>query len=214
MQGFTSKQLISVVIADDHHLVTDMLSEMLASSGDFEVTTVGTFSELKQLCDSRNAHDLLLLDVNMPGMNGIESVSELIEEYPDRKLVIFSGNATSEFVRQSLTAGARGYLSKTISIRTLANALKLIHAGEVFVPSYFLNENIAPKTAKNDGAILSERELSVLRKVSSGLKNKEIAYILGLSEVTIKMHLRSICSKLHAKNRANACIVAKERGLI
>lgn len=205
------KQSISVIIADDHSLVADMLAEMLRASGDFEVTTLSSFAEVRQISGKCN---LLLLDVNMPGMNGISSVIEIIDADLSRAVVLFSGNTTTEFVRQALAAGARGFLPKTISIRTLVNALRLIAAGEVFVPSSFLQQGMVSDADSRESSTLSERELTVLRSVSAGMKNKEIAHLLGLSEVTVKMHVRSICAKLTAKNRAHACIVGKERGLI
>lgn len=204
---------ISVLIADDHDLMRDALAQALKPDARFSVTTAdshdGTLAEINRL----STVDVLLLDVVMPGMNGLKSIADFVKANVNGAVVVFSGNAAPDFVNQALALGARGFIPKTFPLRSLATAIQLIASGQIFVP--FGAGNPGQEVESTGSAEhLTSRELDVLQRVSDGLTNKEVAREIGVTEVTVKMHMRSICGKLQAKNRAHAAIIAAQAGLL
>jgi two-component system nitrate/nitrite response regulator NarL len=203
---------ISVLIADDHNLVREALAQALASDPSFSVTMAnscsGTLAQIK-----RQGHvDVLLLDIVMPGMNGLKSIEEFVKVNAEGAVVVFSGSTARDFIGQALTLGARGFIPKTMPLKSLATAIQLIASGQIFVP-------FGPPIPRSDPEVddpdrLTARELIVLNHVSDGLTNKEIAWKVGVAEVTVKMYMRSICTKLKAKNRAHAAIIAAQTGML
>lgn len=203
---------ISVLIADDHQLIRDALAILLLSQGRFTVTTVSSFDAALSELACKGRIDVVLLDVVMPGMRGLNSVEQTVKLNPGGAVVLFSGNVAADFIQQALDFGARGYIPKTLPLKSLATAIELIASGQVFVPFILEAEPADPQQVDSDR--LTQKELEVLRLVSDGLTNKEIAWRLGMAEVTIKMRMRSVCAKLAAKNRAHASMIGKEKGLI
>ncbi|MGJ8589950.1 MAG: response regulator [Yoonia sp.] len=197
---------ISVLIADDHQLIRDMMSAFLSNLDDFEVSMAPSYHEALTEMEAHSGFDIVLLDIFMPGMEGIVSIESLAKTYQGSAIVVFSGTVTNEFVKEALLAGAKGYIPKSIPFKSLVSAITLIASGEVFVPSAFLNPN--SESTKSRHYKLSDSELAVLRKVRTGWSNKEIAREMDLTEVTVKMHMRAICSKLGAKNRTQAAVIA------
>jgi two-component system nitrate/nitrite response regulator NarP len=153
----------------------------------------------------------------MPGMAGIGSIQQLLAKHPDLKIVLFSGSVSSEFVFQNLQAGVRGYVPKTLPLRSLTSALRLVLSGQVFLPMSLLSEADGSTGFDQRGdsqKLLTPKEVNILRLVSDGKTNKEIAWALGASEVTIKMYLRTVFNKLGASNRTHAVMLAKARTLL
>lgn len=203
---------ISVLIADDHDLVRDALAQALKTDLRFSVTTANNHAAALAEIARLGKIDVLLLDMVMPGMNGLKSIAEFVKFNAGGSVVVFSGNSAADFIDQAVALGARGFIPKTLPLRSLSTALQLIASGQIFVPVWATN---TAKTAEGDGSDrLTARELGVLNHVSDGLTNKEIAWKFGLAEVTVKMHMRSICLKLSAKNRAHAAIIAAQAGLL
>jgi two-component system nitrate/nitrite response regulator NarP len=152
----------------------------------------------------------VLLDIAMPGMASKTSVEEVIAANAPGAVVVFSGLVDETFVRQAILNGARGYIPKTLPLKSLSSTLKLIASGQIFVPfSVQEPESIDIQTPR-----LSPKELAVLRLLVKGQTNKEIARALDSTEVRVKMHLRSICSRLNAKNRTQAALIAEQSGLV
>jgi two-component system nitrate/nitrite response regulator NarP len=152
----------------------------------------------------------VLLDIAMPGMASKTSVEEVIAANAPGAVVVFSGLVDATFVRQAILNGARGYIPKTLPLKSLSSTLKLIASGQIFVPfSVQEPESIDIQTPR-----LSPKELAVLRLLVKGQTNKEIARALDSTEVRVKMHLRSICSRLNAKNRTQAALIAEQSGLV
>jgi DNA-binding NarL/FixJ family response regulator len=154
--------------------------------------------------------------VRMPGMNGMNGLHVMRQKYPNVPVVLMSGAARPEDVEAAISAGARGFLPKTLNASALVNAMRLILAGETFVPYGSMpvpgsrGENGADH---HDGEImhsLTAREREVMPLLEQGLSNKEIARLLDVQEVTIKLHVRGICRKLGAKNRTQAAMRAHE----
>ncbi|MEM9550570.1 MAG: response regulator transcription factor [Pseudomonadota bacterium] len=202
---------MKVLIADDHDLVRDTLSAFMENEPDIQVTAVG---DLEAACEAarETLFDLILLDYSMPGMNGLEGLSKAKDAGDGRPVAIMSGIAPKAIAQEALDAGAIGFLPKTMGAKSLVNAVRFMAAGETFVPVKFMTEpEPEPENAIAKG--LSQRELEVLSGLCRGLSNKEIARELDLQEVTIKLHVKTTCRKLDAKNRTQAAMIAKEAGL-
>lgn len=201
---------LDIMIADDHELVRDAIAHMLAEEPGLSVRTAADFGGVLEALDSGGKADIVLLDVNMPGMAGLESIRQVVRANSGGAVVVFSGSLDRDLVRQAIDSGARGYVPKSMPMKALASALRLVSVGQVFVPLALTLESRPLPHSSN----LSEREMGVLRGVSRGRTNKEIALDLGLSEVTVKMHMRAVCSKLGAKNRTQAALIAQKKSLV
>ena len=209
MPPSVSKQL-SIMIADDHALVSEAIATVLSAQADFDVTTVNSGHAALAVLNAKTSIDILLLDIEMPGMKGIDSVTDFIKLTAPGYVVIFSALTNSEFVRRAISAGARGFIPKTLPLGALESILRLIASGQIFVPM----ELTLVKSGSSDFGSLSEREKSVLEYVAQGKSNKEIAHALDVSEVTIKMVMRNVCKKLAAKNRTEAAMTYKNSSLV
>lgn len=200
-----------ILLADDHALVRDTISVYLQSEGDAEVVAVPDLGAAMRAADTEGPFDLILLDFNMPGMNGLDGLRAAIRHAPDTPVALLSGSAPNRVAQEAVDAGAAGFVPKTLAAKSLLNAVRFMMAGEVFVPSTVLQSPDAP----SDGgltATLSRREKQVLSGLCRGLPNKEIARELDLQEVTIKLHVRTLCKKLNAKNRTQAAMIARDAG--
>lgn len=202
-----------LLIADDHELVRDALrSHFEREAPGTIVRGVGTVSEALKALDDGVPFDILLLDLRMPGMNGLNGLVRLRERYPSLKIALMSGEAKNEDVRLALAHGAVGFLPKTLPGTLLLQALQRMLAGEIFMP-----ENMAETAIHSDANTLNgtftRREREVLDFLLKGQSNKEIARALDLEEVTVKLHIRGLCRKLGAKNRTQAAMRAVELGL-
>ncbi|MEQ9567232.1 MAG: response regulator transcription factor, partial [Pseudomonadales bacterium] len=201
-----------VLIADDHDLVREALVMALNTDQALDVVSVGALDEVKRHLSKNGPIDVVLLDLVMPGLKGLPSVQEVVTLNAEGAVALFSGNVVSGQVQEVLKLGCMGVIPKTLPLRSLANAIKLVADGEVFVPVSL--SSTKTQLGESNKSLLSGRENSILQFVSQGLTNKEIAWQLSVSEVTIKANMRSICSKLNAKNRASAVINARNAGFI
>ncbi|WIY24953.1 response regulator [Parasedimentitalea psychrophila] len=201
-----------ILLADDHDMVRDTISAYLHSVGGAEVTSTVNLPDALDQIEKTGPFDLVLLDYNMPGMFGLEGLARALKSNGGKGVAILSGSAPTHTAQDALDAGAIGYLPKTMGAKSLLNAVRFMSAGEVYVPVELLREqspaNVHPLAEK-----LSPREVEVLSGLCRGQSNKEIARDLELQEVTIKLHVRTLCRKLDAKNRTQAAITAKEAGL-
>jgi two-component system nitrate/nitrite response regulator NarP len=203
---------IKVLIADDHDLVADALRVVLNSEPDFKATVCSSLSQtLEQLRTFPNGFDIIMLDIVMPGMDGLRSVKQVIEAAGTGNVVVFSGTAEDGFIWQAIELGAKGFISKSQAYKSFASTLRLIADGNEFVPLSLSRR--ATEVKENDYQI-DERERLILRAVSEGKTNKAIALELISTEVAIKMKMRSICAKLDAKNRAHAAMIARQKHII
>ncbi|CAM5390826.1 response regulator transcription factor [Frigidibacter albus] len=206
--GTTQKSRI--LIADDHLLVREVVASYLATQSGAVVSGADTLTDALALIAKDGPFDLVMLDLAMPGMNGLGGLSQALAANAPRPVVLFSGQATRAVVFEALELGAAGFIPKNLSARSLLNAVKFVLSGEVFLPSNYFASHTTPVAAGPAGKALSAREVQVLRGVRNGLMNKEIARQLDLSEATVKMYVRAICSKLEVKNRTQAAILAAE----
>ncbi len=212
--------MIRVVIADDHMVVREGLRLIL--EGQEEFTLVGDAADgaaaVALVADLQP--DVVLVDLRMPGMGGLEAVAQIHCAWPRVALVILTTYNDDELMLQALQAGACGYLIKDTTRETLFQAIRAAAQGETLLQPETMARLVArttaaPAPAQRHGALdLTAREREVLEGVVRGERNKEIAARLGLSEPTVKTHLASIFGKLSVESRASAAVAAIERGLV
>ena len=202
--------LIRVGIVDDHPVVRDGLAAILGLQPDIKVVgEAGTGREACALFD-RQRPDVLLLDLKMPGMDGLEVVQTLCAAHPEARIVILTTYGGDEDIFRSLKAGAKGYLLKDAPRQQILEAIRTVHAG-----GRYLSAAIVSKVAEHAlRPELTGREREVLQHMARGESNKEIGAALFVSEGTVKTHVKSILAKLDASSRTEAVTIATRRGII
>lgn len=212
---------IRVLITDDHIIVREGLRLILETADGLEV--VGEAADgaecLRLVTDI--APDVVLLDLQMPGMDGITAIDHLRREHPEIAIVILTTFNEDEKMLQGLQAGARGYLLKDTDRQTLLDTITAAARGETLLKPEILSRVLALQqapsstlTGTKEESPLTKRELEVLRAVALGERNKEIAYKLGISERTVKAHLTSIYNKFGVDSRAAAVAIATQNGFL
>lgn len=207
-----------ILIADDHTLVRQGLMPFFkALDPAIEVLEASSLDEAMTVAADAESLDLILLDLKMPGMRGVQGLSAMREAHQGVPVVILSGSVDSSDVMECADAGAAGYLPKTLNATAMINALRLVLSGERYFPSFAFAAprkpaEDAPIDAANPLSQLEEREGVILGMVVEGRTNKEIARALDLQEVTIKVQTRNIYRKLGAANRSQAVRIAMENG--
>lgn len=205
---------MKILIADDHDLVRDALSSLIRDDDkDAVVTCCGDLEGAFKALRADPSYDLALIDLRMPGMNGLDGAGRLIAAFPDLPVVIITGAANQADVRTALSMGVKGFLPKTTKGRALVNALRVVAAGETYVPASLLG---SASDLENSGVsqALTPRESEVLAQLREGASNKEIARALDIQETTVKLHLRTLSTKLGARNRTDIVVKAFSSGLI
>ncbi|MDC1319964.1 response regulator transcription factor [bacterium] len=206
-----NENTLKIAIADDHKLLADAVSSMLGGEGGFETSCCYDLESLLKLLE-RGKFDVILLDLKMPGMSGLDSVAQVVRAARDGYVVLFTGQVDRHVLDKALELGVRGLIAKTMPLRSLGSIIELISSGQIFVPVGADFPGSTTDLENNHG--LNDKELYVLRLAADGMTNKEIAREMGATEVIVKMHMRSICRKLGARNRAHAAIISRERSLL
>jgi DNA-binding NarL/FixJ family response regulator len=200
--------MIRVMIADDHPLLRSGIAAVLSADPKFSVVAEagdgdGAIEQYK-----RFRPDITLMDLQMPGRNGIEATTAIRSLNPQARIIILTTYAGDERVARGLKAGASGYLLKNLARTELSSYIVAVHAGQ-----WQLSQQVASSLANNfQQDTLSKRELEVLRHVADGNSNRRVADRLGLSEDTIKAHMKTILHKLDARDRTHAVTIAMHRG--
>ncbi|MFC2035694.1 response regulator [Chloroflexota bacterium] len=206
---------IRILLVDDHQVVREGLRHMLGHEEELEV--VGEASDAKEVFIQMEllSPDMILMDIKMPGMDGIELTRQLKEKYPSCNVIILT--LYDEYLHRAIEAGAVGYLNKDIKRDELIRAIRTVHEGRsplnLSISQERLVEFAAP-TVSQQRAHLTERELITLRLIAEGITTKDIAKQLFLSEASVKRSIRFIFDKLDVHNRSEAVSEAYKRGLI
>jgi len=203
------------MVVDDHPIVRQGLVSVLGDEDDLEIVGEASSGRQSVALAARLQPDVVLLDLEMPDLDGVEAIPQLLAAKPGLGVLVFTAYDTDERVLGAVRAGARGYLLKGASAEEIARGIRTVHSGgsylEPRVASKLLAEVTSPRVR---GSGLSEREREVLRLVAEGLPTKQIALTLSISERTVKFHVNSIFHKLGADNRAQAVALAAQRGLL
>jgi DNA-binding NarL/FixJ family response regulator len=207
--------MIDLVVVDDHPVVREGLVALLEDEPDFKVGGSAGSAEVAVALTRRLQPAVIMLDLELPGMDGVAAIPELLDASPASAILIFSAYDTDERVFGAIRAGAKGYLLKGASGAEIAQAVRALNAGESYLEPRIAAKLVAEVRAPYRFAgLLTERQHAVLRLVAAGLSNKQIARSLSISERTVKFHLTAIFGKLEAENRAQAVANALQRGLL
>ncbi len=212
-------ETIRVLLVDDHPIVRQGVRSVLANHPDIQV--VGEADSAATLFASLDTArpNVILLDIRMPGPNGIEITQRLKREHPEIRVIVLSTYDEDEFLLGALRAGAEGYLLKSASAQVLASAIRQVGQGERLLSPQLVSklmrefQDMAKEKARADSG-LTDQELQVLRMIAAGSTNKEIAEKLYWSEVTVKRKVQDILEKMGVANRAQAVADAAKRGLL
>ena len=204
--------MTNILIADDHDLVRDTIAAYLETVDGFNVLTAHDLTSALEVMSGLDSIDLSILDYNMPGMDGLQGLDRAIKSYPATKVALMSGVANRDVANNALARDARGFIPKSLSAVSFINAIKFILSGERYLPFDFASSAPAGKN-HSDFTNISGREMQTLEQLCIGLSNKEIARNLDIQEVTVKLHVKNIFSKLGVSNRTQAALFAKERYL-
>ena len=201
---------ITILTVDDHPLLRSGIAAVI--QGEEDISLVGEATNGQEAIEAYRTHrpDVTLMDLQMPGMNGIEAILAIRSEFPAARFVVLTTYDGDAQALRALKAGATGYLLKGMLREELVNTIRNTYAGRRCI-----SPEIAARLAEHvvDDA-LTEREIEVLRKVAAGTSNKIIAMGLAISEATVKTHMKSILSKLGANDRTHAATLAIKRGFI
>lgn len=201
---------IKVLTVDDHPLLREGIAAVLEGQPDLQV--VGEATNGREAIDKFRAclPDVVLMDLQMPEMNGLDAIAAIRSEYPDARIVVLTTYKGDMQAIRAFKAGASGYLLKSMLRKELLDTIRLVHAGKKRIPPEIASE-IAEHHSDDT---LTQREIEVLQHVATGAANKMVAGHLGISEETVKAHMRSILAKLSANDRTHAVMIALKRGII
>lgn len=210
--------MIKVAIADDHLMVINGLKIMLEHSQDIEVVSTSINSNELFEALTKVSPDVLLLDIQMPGMSGIDICPVITKQYPSIKVIALTNFEQSHYVKQMIRNGAMGYLLKNTDQETLVEAIKTVHTGQQYIDSHIqkllLEESISGRKASIFEIPLTKREKEILKLIAEERTNQQIADSLFISLRTVETHRLNLTQKLNIKNTAGLVKEAIKRGLI
>jgi DNA-binding NarL/FixJ family response regulator len=202
--------MIRVLTVDDHPLLRGGITGAIMAQPDMTVVAEATDGEEAVVSFRAHRPDITLMDLRMPKINGIDAIATIRSEHPAARIIVLTTYGGDVQALRAFKAGASGYLLKSMLRTELIDTIRLVHAGHRRIPQEIATE-MAEHVA-DDG--LTEREIDTLRAVARGNSNKSIAENLGISEHTVKGHLKSILSKLGASDRTHAVMIAIKRGFL
>ena len=200
----------TIVIADDHPLIRAGMASLLQSEGSFMLLGQAEDGAQAVALYDRLRPAVLLMDIGMPGCDGVEATLRIRRQHPDARIVIFSAHEGDEVVHRAMQAGASGYLLKNVPFAALLDCIASVLAGRKY-----LAPGLSAKLAgRVHGSELSTREQEILAHLATGMSNKLIARVAGIGVGTVKFHINNILSKLDAVSRTEAVMVASRRGMV
>ena len=201
---------IRVLCVDDHRVMLDGLALLIGRQPDMEVIASATSGEQAVELYARHLPDITLMDLQLPTMSGLEAIGEIRASHPDARIVVLTMYQGDEDIYRALEAGATAYLLKDTLAEDLVNVIREVHTGNRPIPA----DVAAALAVRKVQPSLTPREIEVVHLITQGLRNKEIAVTLGISEETAKVHVKNILAKLHVSDRAAVIAVAVRRGII
>ena len=208
---------MKILIADDHALFRDGLALSLERlMPEAVITQASGYSQVFKILNSEPLPDVLILDVEMQDLPWLESLKQISQDAPELKIIVISASEDGRTIRTILNTGVKGYIPKRSEIKVFNNALRLVLDGGTYVPPNLLeNSSLNNISGRSIGLkTLTNRQTQVLDLIAQGKSNKQIAYDMGVSESTVKLHINALLRSLHVNNRTQAVITAQKIGLI
>jgi DNA-binding NarL/FixJ family response regulator len=201
---------IRVASVDDHPLMHEGLAALVNIQPDMEMVAGAASGHDALLLFREHKPDVMLMDLRLPDMTGVDAMAAILKEFEDAKVIILTTFAGDADIRRALRKGARGYILKTTPPAEIVEVVRRVYAGKKHIPA-----EVAAQLAEHIGdECLTEREIEVLRHVAGGNRNRDIAERLFISEETVKVHVKHIMDKLGASDRTQAVAIALRRGII
>jgi len=230
----TNDKTIRIVLIDDHKLFREGVKRILEFESAFEVIAEGDDGGEAAKLVKENKPDVVLMDINMPGMNGLQSTADLVKYFPDTKVIILSIHDDESYVTQALKTGAQGYLLKEMDSDSLIEAIKVVHEGGSYLHpkvTHNLVKEYRRLAKENPGStivnahgeekdihpplhLLTKRESQVLQLLADGKSNRAVAETLYISEKTVKNHVSNILQKMNVNDRTQAVVTAIRNGWV
>jgi DNA-binding NarL/FixJ family response regulator len=202
---------ISVLIVDDHEVVREGLRLSLLRSPQIRVVGEAPDGETAIALAERRRPDVIIMDLRMPGMDGIEATEEILKTAPDTAVIVFTAYSERALLSRSLESGAKGYILKEAPHETLLRAIEKVASGETFVDPALMPNLVQ---GRDGGDSLTQREREILQLLADGMSNADVAQRLFISQETVKSHVRHILVKLEADTRTQAVAIALREAMI
>jgi two-component system, NarL family, response regulator len=201
---------MKVMVVDDHPLLRVGITAIVNARSDMNVVAQAQTGEEAVALFPRCQPNVTLIDLKLPGMNGVATIKAIRAQYPTARFIVVTTYEGDEDIHRALEAGAQGYVIKGMPYQVLVQALQRVHSGRRFLPPPVVDA-LASRMPDSD---LSARELEVLGLLVAGKSNKDIAHSLGITEATVKSHVSAILMRLNVNDRTQAVVTALQRGLI
>ncbi len=202
-----------ILIADDHDLVREAIALFLQQQDSLIITSVADVDQALEVIEKERPFDLVLLDYNMPGMNGLDGLAKVLAHDRTNRVALMSGEANRKVAEDALKLGAAGFVPKSLPAKSLGNTIKFMAMGEQYAPLDFMTAEDDDPSTHELAKDLTPRELQMLEGITQGKSNKQIALDFGITEPTVKLHVKTLYSKIGASNRTQAAIMARDAGL-
>jgi len=206
----TTSNPIRILTVDDHALFRQGIAAIIQHQPDMQLVAEASNAGEAIQRFREHAPDVTLMDLRLPDMSGIDAMIAILSEFPKTRIIILTTFVPDVEIQRALEAGARGYLAKSMRPHELLDVIRQVHAGKKRIP-----DEIAARLVEHySDEALSDREIEVLREIACGKRNREIAEVLFISELTVKMHIKNIMKKLSATDRTQAFAIGVRRGII
>jgi DNA-binding NarL/FixJ family response regulator len=202
---------ITCLIADDHEVVREGLRLSLLRSPHIRIVGEAPDGETAVALAERRRPDVVIMDLRMPGMDGLEATEEIVKRVPDSRVLVFTAYSERSLLARGLESGARGYILKEAPHELLLRAIEKVAAGETFVDPALMPTFVS---GRDGGEILTQREREILQLLADGMSNADVAARLFISQETVKSHVRHILAKLEADTRTQAVAIALREAMI
>jgi two-component system, NarL family, nitrate/nitrite response regulator NarL len=199
----------TVLLADDHTVIRDLVAGMLENERDFKVDKTGSLEGIEEKISQHGPYDIVLLDFSMPGISGLAGIERVLELNKKKAVILFSGLDNRAVISNAIKLGVRGIIPKSNAANSIPDIIRFVLTGQTYMPPDMFERG------EQEGASikLSSREREMLECLRAGMTNREITERVGIKDATVKLHIRTLCGKLGAKNRTQAVMIAESMAL-